>query len=65
MVSESQKAASAKWDKQHMTTVGCKVTKDKASKFREACKKQGTTANAVLLKRINEYIEEAEGQGQT
>lgn len=65
MVSASQKAASAKWTKEHMVTIGCKVTKDKAQRFKNACYKQGTTPNAVLLKRISEYIEEAEGQGQT
>lgn len=59
MVSTSQKAASAKWDKAHMTTVACKITKEKAELFKAACKERGTTPNAVLSKRINEYIQEA------
>lgn len=59
MISESKKASNAKWDKAHMTIVACRVTKEKATAFKEACRENGTTPNAVLLQRVNEYIEEA------
>lgn len=60
MVSESQKKASAKWNKENMTTISCKVTKAKAERFSESCKMLGVVKNQVLLKAINETIEEAE-----
>ena len=31
------KKANAKWDKAHMMILGCKVRKDFAAQFREAC----------------------------
>ena len=42
------KKANAKWDKAHMMILGCKVRKDFAAQFREACTAAGTTPNAVL-----------------
>ena len=44
-----------------MTVVGCKVTREKATQFKEACVKLNTVPNAVLLKAVNETIEKAEG----
>ncbi len=60
-MSEASKMARAKWDKAHMTVVGCKVTREKATQFKEACSKLDTVPNAVLLKAVNETIEHAEG----
>lgn len=40
-VSESQKKASAKWDKNHAATLACKVPKEKAEAFRDYCADQG------------------------
>jgi len=61
-VSESRKSANAKWDAAHMTNIACRVTREKALRFKDACQKQGTNPNAVLLSYINEYIEKAEGR---
>ena len=60
-VNESKKKANAKWDKQNMTTVGCKVTKEKAAQFKAACEKLGIVPNQVFLQAINTVIEKAEG----
>lgn len=60
MVSEAQKAAIAKWSKNNMTSLGCRVTKAKAAKFKEACQKLGLVPNQVILKAVNDTIERAE-----
>ena len=56
-VSESQKKASAKWDKNHAATLACKVTKEKAEAFRDYCADQGKSVHAVLLEYVNRCIE--------
>lgn len=63
--SKAQKAASAKWDQINMTHLACKVTKEKAERFKEACKKFNTNPNAVFLKVVNETIKSAEGQEES
>lgn len=47
-VSDAQKKAAAKWDKENMTTLGCKVKKSEAEQFKFYAKEQGTTANSLL-----------------
>ena len=59
----ARKRANAKWDKANMTTLTCRVTKDKAQQFQDACGKLGTNKNAEFLKTINRVIEEAESRG--
>lgn len=46
--SEAQKRASNKYNKEHMTTLGCKVKKAEAEEFREYAAANGTTTNALL-----------------
>ena len=60
-VSQSQKKATEKWDKQNMTCISCRITKEKAVLFKDACKKTGTVPNRVLLGAINDTIQKAEG----
>ena len=61
-VSDAQKSAARKWDQANMTRLACKVTKEKAARFRIACERQGTNTNAVLLAYVNKYIEMYEAQ---
>ena len=56
---EARKAASARWDKEHMTVLSCKVTKVKATEFREACKKLEVVPNQVFRQAIDQVIENA------
>ena len=42
MLSDAKKKANAKWDKAHMMILGCKVRKDFATQFREACSETGS-----------------------
>lgn len=57
---ESQKKASLKWDKENMTTLGCKVKKEQAAAFKTYCEEQGKTSNTVLKDYVMECIGEAE-----
>ena len=45
---EAQKRASNKYNKEHMATLGCKVTKEQAQAFKAHCNSKGSTANKVL-----------------
>ena len=58
MVSDAQKKASAKWDKENMVVLACKVKRETAEQFKAACAAQGTTSNAVLQQAVKAYLEE-------
>ncbi len=47
-IAESRKRANAKWDKENMTTLGCKIKRDQATAFKAYCENQGSTSNTVL-----------------
>lgn len=57
-VSDSQRAAKAKWDRENLQIVSCKVKKEEAEAFRAAAKKNNTTPYAVLRDCIFRYINE-------
>ena len=47
-VAESRKRANVKWDAENMTTLGCRVKKEQADRFKAYCSEIGKTSNAVL-----------------
>lgn len=51
-VSEKKKASNARWDKENMANVSCKIKKEDAEAFRAYAAAQGKTAHALL----KEYI---------
>ncbi len=51
-VSEAQKRASDKYNKEHMATLGCKVKKEDAAAFKKYAAERHKTANTVL----KEYV---------
>lgn len=57
-VSESQKRASNKYNREHMATLGCKVKKEEAAAFKECCERKGKTTNTVLKEFVLETIEQ-------
>ena len=59
-ISEARKLANRKWDKENMTQIACRLTKKKATLFKEACQEIGIVPNRVLLNAIDRTIEEAE-----
>ena len=57
MVSNAQKKASAKWDKENMVVLACKVKRETAEQFKAACAAQGTTSNAVLQQAVKAFLD--------
>lgn len=55
---EAQKRASNKYNLKNMSTLGCKVKKEEAAKFKEYCNLQGKTANTVLREYVYSCIGE-------
>lgn len=57
-VSQSRRAANDKWDRENMTTLGCKVKKEDAAKFKEYCAAKKSTSNTELKKYVLGCIDE-------
>ena len=51
-VTEAHKKGNRKWDSENMTTLGCKVKKEEAERFKQYAADKGTTANSLL----KEYV---------
>ena len=56
-ISEKKKKSNAKWDKENMTVLACKVRTEVADKFKAACAAEVTTSNAVLQQAVRDYID--------
>ena len=56
MVTEAKKASNAKWDKQNMTVLGCKVKKEYADQVRAVAASRGESVHAVLKRALDEYM---------
>lgn len=56
--SEAQKRASNKYNLEHMSTLGCKVTKEQAQAFKDYATEHQTTPNALLKEYVFECIGE-------
>lgn len=57
MPTEAQKRASAKYIKEHMLVVGCRITREQAEQFKEYCQGQNSSVNAVLKEFVLSKIE--------
>lgn len=58
--SEAQKRASAKYQRENIASLACRVKKDQAEKFKAYCAEIGKTSNAVL----REYVLDCIGEQQ-
>ena len=58
--SDAQKKASAKYQKENIASLACRVRKDQADKFKEYCAEKGKTSNAVLREYVLDCISEKE-----
>ena len=56
--SDAQRRASNKYIAENMTVLGCKIRKEDAEKFKQACAAAKTTPNAVFRKAIDEFMKE-------
>lgn len=63
--SEAQKRASAKYQKENIASLACRVKKDQAEKFKDYCRQQGKTSNAVLRDYVLDCIGENDSQAAT
>ena len=56
-VSEKKKASNAKWDRENMFTLGCRIRKEQAAAFKDVCAAAGITANTALKDYVMECID--------
>ena len=59
--SDAQKKAAAKYHRENIASLACRVRKEQAEKFKAYCEAQGKTSNAVL----REYGLECIADGET
>ena len=54
--SEAQKKAAAKYHRENIASIACRVRKEQAEKFKAYCESQGKTSNAVLREFVLDCI---------
>ena len=57
-VSDAQKRASAKYQRENIASLACRVKKEQAAAFKTYCEAQGKTSNAVLREFVLGCIQE-------
>lgn len=57
---EAQKRASAKYQRENIASIACRVKKEQAEKFKSYCMERGKTSNAVLRDFVLECIGDKE-----
>lgn len=60
--SDAQKKASAKYQKENIASLACRVKKDQAEQFKQYCSEKGKTTNAVLREYVLQCIESADAE---
>ena len=58
---ESKRKANDKWDKENMTTLGCKVKKHEAAAFKDYAVSQNKTSNTMLKEYVMKCISSIKG----
>lgn len=61
---EAQKRASAKYQRENIASLACRVKKEQAEKFKSYCKDIGKTSNAVLRDYVLDCIDEKDEQDE-
>lgn len=57
-LTESKRKANNKYIAKNMAVLGCKMRKEKAERFKAACRAAGTTVNAVYTKATDDFLAE-------
>ena len=57
-LTDAKRKANNKYIAANMTVLGCKVRKDKAERFKTACKSAGTTPNAIFTAAMDSFLAE-------
>ena len=58
--SDAQKKAAAKYHKENIASLACRVKKEQAEQFKSYCESQGKTSNAVLREYVLACIKETD-----
>lgn len=56
--SEAQKKAAARYHKENIASLACRVKKDQAERFKAYCDESGKTVNSVLREYVFSCIDE-------
>ena len=60
-MTETQRKANRKWDSANYAAITCKPRKEATEQFRDFCRKNHTTPNAVLVATIDFYNRDPDG----
>lgn len=55
-VSDAQRAARTKWDKENRKAITCVLPRKQAEVLREAAKEDGTSVNQLIIGWVKEYL---------
>lgn len=56
MKTEAKKRANNKYDLAHYSVLGCKLRKEDAEAFKQACKDRNTSPNAIFKEAITKFM---------
>ena len=56
-LTDAKRKANNKYIKENMTTLGCKIRRDKAAVFKQVCEDHGDTMNAIFTRAVDDYLE--------
>lgn len=57
MLTDAQRRANNKWDRENMANISCKMRREIAEEFKAAAKANGTTPNELIRGWIAGYLE--------
>ena len=56
-LTDAKRRANNKYIKENMTTLSCKIRKDKAALLKQVCEDNGDTVNAIFTRAVDAYLE--------
>ncbi len=56
-ISEKKKASNYKWDRENMTTLGCRLRRDYAERIKAAAAAAGTTPSTIMRQALDAFME--------
>ena len=59
-ISEKKKASNYKWDRENMTTLGCRLRRDYAERIKAAAAAAGTTPSSIMRRALDDFMRETE-----
>lgn len=63
-ISDAKKKSNAKWDRENMVVISCKMRDALANDFKAACAALGTSPNAVFRAAAQQIIDQYRGKDQ-